>query len=230
MSDDPHARLSREKVAIVGVGGTGSHILDFVVKTPVARISLYDNDEYDDRTPLRSPGPKAPGNAKHKVERHAQRYGDRRIHPHPVLIDKQNADQLGAYDTVFLCIGAGPVKRRIVEVCMRKSNGLLIDVGMAVRPVRTRRVLYGMIRITTLIPEKQGHAKRIGLDHPSSDPTSRNHQTIELNALNAAMAVIKWKKIRGVFEDSTGELHSLYNIASNRLSNRYTTSGRFWRV
>ena len=35
----------------------------------------------------------------------------------------------------------------------------------------------------------------------------RNAQLAELNALNAALAVIKWKKIRGVYNDLERELN-----------------------
>ena len=37
-------RLKMEKIAIIGLGGTGSYILDFVAKTPVEEIHLFDDD------------------------------------------------------------------------------------------------------------------------------------------------------------------------------------------
>ena len=43
----------------------------------------------------------------------------------------------------------------------------------------------------------------------------------ELNALNAALAVIKWKKLRGIYSDFVCELHCLYALDGNRLINRY---------
>ena len=141
-----------------------------------------------------------------------------------MFIDEENADQLGDFDTVFVCIGSGRVKRRVVEVCLEDPNHLLIDVGMAVHRTGSS-VLGGLVRVTTLLPSRQDHVKRIGLDAPATDPKDRNHQTVELNALNAALAVIKWKKVRGVFSDSKDELHSLYNIEGNGLSSRYASGG-----
>jgi len=38
-------RLISERVAIIGGGGTGGYILDFVAKTPVREIRLLDSDE-----------------------------------------------------------------------------------------------------------------------------------------------------------------------------------------
>jgi len=39
---------------------------------------------------------------------------------------------------------------------------------------------------------------------------TQNIQIVELNALNAAFAVIKWKKIAGIYEDVDREHHSTY--------------------
>ena len=39
-------RLAEEKMAIVGLGGTGAYVLDLVAKTPVREIRLFDGDEF----------------------------------------------------------------------------------------------------------------------------------------------------------------------------------------
>ena len=44
------------RIAIVGLGGTGSHILDLVAKTPVAEIHLYDGDVFLNHNAFRAPG------------------------------------------------------------------------------------------------------------------------------------------------------------------------------
>lgn len=43
---DVTAKLKGQRVAIVGLGGTGSYILDQVAKTPVAEIHLFDGDVF----------------------------------------------------------------------------------------------------------------------------------------------------------------------------------------
>src|SRR5687768_13896491 len=45
-----------ERVAIIGLGGTGSYILDFVAKTPVREIRLFDGDEFLQHNAFRAPG------------------------------------------------------------------------------------------------------------------------------------------------------------------------------
>jgi hypothetical protein len=42
---------------------------------------------------------------------------------------------------------------------------------------------------------------------------------VELNALNAAMAVIKWKKLIGYYHDAEHEHHSMYTLESDHLLN-----------
>ena len=48
----------------------------------------------------------------------------------------------------------------------------------------------------------------------------RNVQIVELNALNAALAVIRWKKHRGFYLDLGGEGRSTYTIDGNHMSNK----------
>ena len=47
----------------------------------------------------------------------------------------------------------------------------------------------------------------------------RNIQVAELNALNAVMAIIKWKKLWGFYVDLEREHHSTYTIDGNEFTN-----------
>ena len=49
-------KLEGPKIAIVGVGATGSYVLDLVAKTPVAEIHLFDRDMFLNHNAFRSPG------------------------------------------------------------------------------------------------------------------------------------------------------------------------------
>jgi hypothetical protein len=48
---------------------------------------------------------------------------------------------------------------------------------------------------------------------------SKQKRVADLNALNAAMAVIKWKKLLGFYHDFEHEHFSAYTVDGNRLSN-----------
>jgi hypothetical protein len=47
--------------------------------------------------------------------------------------------------------------------------------------------------------------------------THRTSKWADLNALNATLAVIKWKKIRGFYRDLEREHHSTYTTDGNMM-------------
>jgi hypothetical protein len=48
-------KLALPRVAIVGLGGTGSYVLDLIAKTPASEIHLYDGDTFFAHTPSARP-------------------------------------------------------------------------------------------------------------------------------------------------------------------------------
>jgi hypothetical protein len=83
--------------------------------------------------------------------------------------------------------------------------------------------LIGVLRVTTSTKSKREHVRRknriafTGDGH--ENVYSRNIQIAELNALNAALAVIKWKKLCGFYVDQEKEHFSAYTIDGNNLVN-----------
>ena len=218
-------KLAHERIAIVGVGGTGSYVLDLVSKTWVREIHLFDADPFLQHNAFRSPGPFSRDELEGgpvKSLFHAQRYSCMRkgIVSHDAYIDDANVQQLGAFDTVFLCMDGHPIKARILETCVA-HDALLIDVGMGLH--RVGDSLGGTLRATTISCEHYSHAEDCmdvaGDDAPGE--YERNAQLAELNALNAALAVIKWKKVRGFYDDRTRELNCEYVIDGNKLINSF---------
>ena len=49
------AKLSNLRIGIVGLGGTGAYLLDFIAKTPVREIHLYDGDLFLQHNAFRAP-------------------------------------------------------------------------------------------------------------------------------------------------------------------------------
>jgi len=43
-------------VAVIGLGGTGAYVLDFLIKTPVREIRAFDPDVFHVHNAFRSPG------------------------------------------------------------------------------------------------------------------------------------------------------------------------------
>lgn len=49
-------KLKGQKIGIIGIGGTGSYLLDFLSKCPVEEIRIFDNDQFKLHNAFRSPG------------------------------------------------------------------------------------------------------------------------------------------------------------------------------
>ncbi|GAB2331352.1 ThiF family adenylyltransferase [Streptomyces variabilis] len=221
-------RLQGLRVVIVGLGGTGSYILDLVAKTPVAEIHLYDGDKFLQHNAFRSPGAVSREELEetpNKAERFAAIYC--RMHPgviaHPVYVDETNAETLHTADFVFLSVDDNTARRRIVEE-LERHQVAFIDVGMGV--YETDGQLSGLVRVTTSAPARRKHVhdhQRIpAADGVGPNDYQRNIQIADLNALNATLAVIKWKKLCGFYLDLEQELHSVYQIDGNVLANEDT--------
>ncbi len=210
-------------VAIVGLGGTGAYILDLVAKTPVEEIHLYDGDRFSQHNAFRSPGAPAgtdlDGAPPKVVYLHA--IYDRMhsgIRPHHEFIDEDNVDQLTAMAFVFIAVDDGTARRLIVEH-LTAVGVPFIDVGMGI--YQNEGSLGGQARVTTSTPEA-GDAihRRLPITDPGPANEYRtNIQIADINALNATLAVIKWKKLAGFYQDLEDEHHSVYVIGGNRLVN-----------
>jgi hypothetical protein len=211
-----------KKIAIVGVGGTGSYVLDFVAKTPVGEIHLFDGDEFLQHNAFRSPG--APSLeelvAKPKKAAYLKGIYDKMrngIFVHEGYIGPENVEALRDMSFVFMCL-EGTAKKLIVEKL--EEFGLpFIDVGLGV--YLSEGSLGGILRVTTSTPVQRDHLrKRVSFtDDADRNEYSTNIQIAELNALNAALAVIKWKKLAGFYQDLDFEHHCTYTIGGNMLRN-----------
>ncbi len=222
-------KLRSERVAIVGIGGTGSFVLDLVARTWVRAIHLFDADPFLQHNAFRAPGPFSLDDLEggpRKASFHARRYSRMRkgIIASDVFIDGTNVEDLGEFDTVFLCIDGHPIKADILATCV-SNDTLLIDVGMGLH--RAGDSLAGTLRTTIVVPTHHDHAEHC-IDLAGGDAGGeyeRNVQLAELNALNAALAVIKWKKIRGFYSDQERELNCEYVIDGNKLINSFSSCG-----
>ncbi len=221
---DLNERVADDRVAIVGLGGTGSYILDLVAKTPVHEIHLFDDDRFLTHNAFRSPGAATIDELRSnlmKVEYFATKYDAMRdrIIPHTCRLDADNVHLLDGMSIVFLCIDDGEAKRPIIER-LEQQEVQFVDVGIGV--IRSDEELLGIVRVTTSTPQQRAHVhekRRIPLAGRHDDAYSTNIQIAELNSLNATLAVIKWKKLRGFYLDLEHEHHTTYTIDGNAVTN-----------
>lgn len=216
-------KMSLKKIAILGLGGTGSYVLDLVAKTPVKEIHLYDGDIFFQHNAFRSPGAPSGDELRARLPKvvYFKNLYDRMhrgIVEHSVYVDAGNVEGLRGMDFVFLCVDKGSAKKVIVEK-LEEFDVSFIDVGMGIQ--LTDEALGGIVRVTTSTRNKRDHFRsRVSFgDAERDNEYARNIQIADLNALNASLAVIKWKKQFGFYRDLKAEHHSQYSIDTNLLLN-----------
>ena len=214
--------LAGDRIGIVGLGGTGSYILDYVSKTRVLEIHLFDGDAFQQHNAFRAPGATSAEELERrasKVALYAERYLRMRsgVVAHEADVTREDAGMLWDLDFVFVAIDANETRQWLLPALENKGVPF-IDVGMGIEKVEDK--LLGVLR--TSYCETPSSSLREHGDAGVRDvgEYERNVQIVELNALNAALAVIKWKKHRGFYLDLGGEDRSTYTIDGNHMANR----------
>lgn len=216
-------KMALKQIAIVGMGGTGSYVLDLVAKTAVRKIHIYDGDIFLQHNAFRSPGAASGDDLRAKqpkVTYFKNLYGKmhKGIEDHAVFVDAENVEELRDMAFVFLCVDKGSAKKVIVEK-LEEFNVPFCDVGMGIQ--LSNGSLGGIVRVTTSTEKNRSHFRdRVSFgDAVGGNEYGRNIQIADLNSLNAALAVIKWKKLFGFYRDLKSEHHSQYSVDGNLLLN-----------
>lgn len=221
---DINEKMALSRVAIVGLGGTGSYILDLVAKTPVVEIHLFDADLLEDHNAFRAPGAASRENlaarqtkvAYFKAFYSRMRHG---IEAHEVFVDGSNAELLAEMDYVFLAMDGGQNEKDVATKLISWEIPFT-SVGMGVS--RNDDGLTGMLRTTSSSPDAPADPERLGAtaEADPEDEYASNIQIAELNMWNAAQAVVKWKKHFGFYADETNEGRSLMVVQKNKVFNK----------
>jgi hypothetical protein len=209
-------KFKDDVIAIIGLGGTGVHVLDFIVKTPVKEIRGYDKDPFVVHNAFRSPGRFSEDElGKSKSDVYRLRYGSFRngLIFENKFIDASSRQELEGVTFAFVCVDKGLSRAGIFDLLI--SMGIpFIDVGMGLR--RQNGALNGLIRATYFSKEEAQNTRNLKLaveEEMEKDLYHTNIQISELNALNASLAVIKFKQVRGFYSEDGGPFHFLMSIA-----------------
>jgi hypothetical protein len=212
---DLSAKSKDDVVAVIGLGGTGAYVLDFLVKTPVREIRAFDLDLFYVHNTFRSPGRLDPTElGKPKADVYQSRYENFRtgLSVAPKFIDASCADNLDGVTFAFVCVDKGSSRAGIFDLLISKHIPF-IDVGMGLK--RRDGLLNGMLR-TTYYSVEHGHKvreKRLAeLADTPADLYRTNIQIGELNALNACLAVIRFKQLRGFYFEEIPHYHLLFEV------------------
>ena len=213
-------KLKNDKIAIIGLGGTGSYVLDFVAKTPVKEIHLFDGDVFSTHNAFRAPGAASFEELclrQQKANYFACKYENmrERIVSHAEYLTADNIDQLLEFDFAFVCIDNSEARKLITEF-LGYNNIPFVDTGIGL--CVNNNQISGQIRTTCCdICTYDEVNELMPLEAPKVDEAYKTSiQIAELNALNAAMAVIRWKQFKGFYNRQ--DTNSDYVLSINDLA------------
>lgn len=223
-----------QRIAIIGLGGTGAYVLDLIAKTPVAEIHLLDSDEVDWHNFMRAPGaPTAEEIVSHhkgclrKVDYYYAKYASLRegIHAHAVRVDSPSmfAELLSGHpvDYAFVCIDqrkeCESPRQDVVYAALSEAGVPFIDSGVSITlendsvsgSVTTSAYAAGSLEWKDAIPNArvEGNA-----------PGYRNVQLPEVNALAAALAVMEWRRRTGQYVSESASFLHKFRLETPRIT------------
>ncbi len=216
--NDLARRLAGVKVGIVGLGGTGSYILDFLAKTHLKLIRLYDDDIVHLHTLFRMPGAngaRALGQKKVEVLYGTYSSFHTGLEVRAEKISEANVHSLTDLAFVFVAVDDGP-SRDLICRHLNDHSIPFVDVGMGLYRAPSGP-LNGMIRIAG--GDASDASELLGTAYlPSANAVDneyrRQPQIGELNALNAALAVVRFKQSMQFFEKDHTDRANVFEIAT----------------
>jgi Domain of unknown function (DUF6791)/ThiF family len=213
---DLSAKFNSDIVAVIGAGGTGAYVLDFLAKTPVREIRIFDLDPFHNHNAFRSPGQVQETEfGKPKAEVYSSRYENFRhgIKAISKYVDASSSDEMNDVTFAFVCVDKGTSRSEIFDLLISKHIPF-IDVGMGLD--RKHGPISGMLRMTYYSVENGVNVrneKLAPLTDKEDDLYKTNIQIAELNALNACLAVIKFKQLRGFYyEELPPQYHLIFKV------------------
>ncbi len=212
---DLSANFNNDVIAVIGLGGTGAYVLDFLVKMPVREIRIFDLDPFHVHNAFRSPGRLEEAEfGRPKAEIYFSRYENFRngIKPIVKFVDISSSDEMNGVTFAFVCIDKGLSRASIFDLLISKSIPF-IDTGMGLN--RKHGPINGTLRMTYYSAEHGPKVYKKGLaplTDNEDDLYKVNIQIAEINALNACLAVIKFKQLRGFYCEELPHYHLLFEV------------------
>jgi hypothetical protein len=212
---DLSMKFESEVVAVIGLGGTGAYVLDYLVKVPIKEIRGFDLDDFHVHNAYRSPGCLQENElGKKKADVYGARYANFRhgLKLSARFIDAECGADLDGVTFAFVCVDKGSSRSLIFDLLIGKGIPF-IDVGMGLK--RKAGPIKGMMRVTYYPPDRAQEIRDKGLAEIGDPPENlyrTNIQIAELNALNASLAVIRYKQLRGFYVEDNPYYQLLFDL------------------
>ena len=134
----------------------------------------------------------------------------RGVIPHPEFIDdRQRRVHLAGFDFVFVCVDRAAARKLISRLLQASGHAVhrrRHGAGAGRRGGASGRHLPRDAQHTREARPLSAHVSLAG--DAADDVYATNIQVADLNALNAALAVLKWKKFCGFYQDCDREHQS----------------------
>lgn len=141
------------------------------------------------------------------------------ITAHPESLTTDNLYLIEEATFVFLAAADAPERPQIMA-SLRERGIPFIDVGMSFREGEAG--LTGIAKVTAYMPGTDV-ALPTRAAAPGEDDYSSNIQVADLNALNAILAVIRWKRHLGFHATHEMTSETVYKLYLNEIRNSDTT-------
>lgn len=222
------SRIEDEILAVVGVGGTGSYLVDILAKTNVKEVRLFDDDVIKVHNAFRVAGAarvEELGGQKKKVDWHVDRYGAVRkkgLHVHKVKLDETNFDEICDCTTVFIAVDDLATRRNIQSACTKmKILHVSVGIGLEIEGPSSSQI-GGMVKVETNFEACENTAEINKYPHDldvNLNVYRSNIQTAELNMLGAALAIAEWKAKRGIYRSDRDENNNttIYSVTTGEI-------------
>ncbi|MFO1015777.1 MAG: ThiF family adenylyltransferase [Caulobacteraceae bacterium] len=218
---DLAALFKDEVTVVIGLGGTGGYVFDLMVKTPVKEVRAFDADGYHVHNAFRSPGRLEDAElGMSKAEVYAARYANFRhgLRVETKFIDENSIDELEGVTFAFVCVDKGSARAKIIDLLIARKIPF-IDVGMGLN--RKQGPIAGSMRATVFAAGdgERVRAEQLVPTHDNPDDIYKsNIQIAELNALNACIAVMLYKKHMGFYVEDEPLFNLLFGVSDMRAS------------
>ena len=148
-----------------------------------------------------------------KVEYFSKKYQNMHscVLPHAIYITEDNVEMLSIYDFVFISMDSNEEKGIIINFLLERGIPF-VDTGIGLELVEEK--IFGQIRTSSIHGQQKELVKKyipMG-DDKEENVYKTNIQIAELNALNAAFAVINYKKYYGFYQDIRDNIQTIYSI------------------
>ena len=226
-------RIRDQRVAIIGLGGTGAYLLDLMAKTPVAEIHLCDSDSLDWHNFMRAPGAPTSDEAESqrdspikKVSYYLAKYMPLRdgIQPHCMRVADQAefVEFLSTHEIDFAFVSidqrtdGDSARQDQVYAALSMAKVPFIDSGVSITLENDQ--VRGVV--TTGSYEGGSPEWQQGIPNARMNgdfPGYRNVQLPEVNALAASLAVMEWRRRTGQYLMETQSFLHKFRLESARV-------------